>query len=209
MRVQQIKPVMSLDRLVDGLLKGETDFRGVILHPGSDLSGHSGYSGLQDYLRGRSEEEWEANPVVLTGAELSGLIALGLHLPYANLIQAKLKGAKLSGANLMQAHLYEAILNRADLTGANLSRAYSREAKLREAVLIGAVLIGADLGCADIRGADVRGIDDLDKVIDIERAEWRYVRISPEQKEVVEAILARHGWWHNMPCVVVPYERSA
>lgn len=76
-------------------------------------------------------------PIILPGAELSGL-----ELPGADLAGAKLRGADLSGADLAGAHL--------------------EGADLREAILLGANLAGADLTSADLRGADVAGahVDD-------------------------------------------------
>lgn len=78
-----------------------------------------------------------AAPIVLPGAELSGL-----ELPGADLVGAQLRGADLSGADLSGAHL--------------------EGADLREAILVGVNFAGADLTNADLRGADVAGanVDD-------------------------------------------------
>lgn len=122
--------------------------------------------------------EWRAKnpqiPIILAGADLSGMDLMGVDfnkalLPKANLSgtqlnEADLRGAELLGIDLSGANLRRAKLGGANLFGAKLVKADLQEATLSEADLHGAemneaLMIGADLSGANLRRAKMHGVD--------------------------------------------------
>jgi uncharacterized protein YjbI with pentapeptide repeats len=109
---------------------------------GADLSKVTDLDSQLEQLR-------NANPrlkVVMTGANLKGLILKGANLHGVILNKADLSAANLSGADLSSTDLSETKLQ-ANLAGANLR---------------GATMIGANLDEANLRGADLEGVRLID-----------------------------------------------
>jgi uncharacterized protein YjbI with pentapeptide repeats len=102
----------------------------------------------------------QANPLDLTGAQLSGVDFKQVSLDYAVMPSAHLEGASLGGcslrhANISGATLYGTNLDTANLDGASLSKAFlNAGAGGHAATLVGAFLRNANLSGAQLSGAD-------------------------------------------------------
>ncbi len=147
---------MKVEELVNEILSGEINFRGIELPQGANLRNYEGFHEMQNYLMNQNPER---NPIDLSNSNLIGLSAPTIYLPYSKLEGANLEGANLMGANLWRADLWRADFMRANLEGANLERADLREANLRGADLGGADLERADLERADLGGASLMRAD--------------------------------------------------
>src|SRR2546426_4792180 len=98
--MSQVAIKMSAIELIQKLRAGERDFAGLQLPADSDLSQAEGYEALLDYLKG---EDLRAAPVIAEGADLRGLKAPRLVLPFSKLAGANLKGANLAGSDMRRA----------------------------------------------------------------------------------------------------------
>ncbi len=170
---------MKVEELVNEILSGEINFRGIELPQGANLRNYEGFHEMQNYLMNQNPER---NPIDLSNSNLIGLSAPTIYLPYSKLEGANLEGANLMGANLWRADLWRADLMRANLEGANLMGADLVEADLREANLLGTYLRKAKL-----IGADIRGVKNLEKALNLPTANFYHAQVT--QKE--EATLRR------------------
>ncbi|MBI4439120.1 pentapeptide repeat-containing protein [Candidatus Woesearchaeota archaeon] len=105
---------VTIEELMRLVMQGERNLNCIAPPPHSDLSNHPDYPHFQSYLIHHLRKE---NPITLHQAQLQGLTAKGLYLPYAIATEA----------NLWQADLEGAILQEADLTHANLAGACLRK----------------------------------------------------------------------------------
>jgi uncharacterized protein YjbI with pentapeptide repeats len=133
---------MSGEEFIRKVLDGERDFNGVIIEKDKEeypnLSIYDGYQEMQDYLK---RQNLKKNPLHLSHADLRGIRAKGIYLPYAKAEKANLWGAYLPEANLMEADLKDIILC---------------DANLENAILCGSNLSRADLNWAILYGADIK-----------------------------------------------------
>jgi len=167
--------VVSGESLLDRLLGGQCDFKGIVLERAFDLSGHPRFAELQERLR-RSAD---SGALDFSGARLTDLKARGWQVPGSIWVGAQLDGCDFSEAqfdlaDLSRASLCRANLGRCALTGAtcveiNLESSNLEEAKLdgvnfwkgrlRNAIFHKAQLRDALLCEADLSGADFSACD--------------------------------------------------
>ncbi len=129
---------MKVEELVNEILSGEINFRGIELPQGANLANYEGFHEMQKYLKSQNLQE---SPIDLSNSRLIGLYAPTIYLPYS----------KLEGANFWRAYL-----RGADLRGSKLGGADLGGASLMRADLGGADLIGAELWGANLRGTNLR-----------------------------------------------------
>jgi len=158
---EQGKIRMTADELVIRMINGERDFRRIALQDGrerQDLTIHPSYAKLDKYLHslhpGKAPDFCGPQPPQETfnfsRAQLDGLYAPGLFLPYIIAQGCSFRGAVLDGATLSHAHL-----RGAGLEGASLCHANLYQADLHAAFLDDAVLDEADLDRVEIHGANL------------------------------------------------------
>lgn len=152
---------MSGEEFVRKVLGGERDLSGIELEAGFGLSNYEGYNELQDYLRGQN---FEANPLVLTGSKLYGLQARGIHLPYLRAEMADFSEGDLSGADFWMANL-----GRADFWMANLG--------------------GGNLCGANLRRANLREVENLGSARGLDYANYNHTRVGIKEKRIIEEAL--------------------
>jgi uncharacterized protein YjbI with pentapeptide repeats len=98
----------------------------------------------------------QENPGVavnLDGANLDGMILIGIDFSHVSLRGASLHATNLMTADLRHADFTGANLEEADLIAANLERAILTGCRMREADLLGANLATTQCTAADLTGA--------------------------------------------------------
>jgi uncharacterized protein YjbI with pentapeptide repeats len=178
------------------LLAGERDFSNLRLEPYFDLSGDESFPALQKYLR---DGDLESAPVVLDGANLRGLDAEGLHLPFLRAAGASFRHATLMEANLRSSHLRSADfrfarlpqidMTHCDLRDADMRQADLNLAHLNDAVLTGANLAGTTLLFANMQGATIQGVVNLGQARSVETANFQFVSLTEPEKAVIRTEL--------------------
>jgi uncharacterized protein YjbI with pentapeptide repeats len=189
---------MKGEELVKKILAGERDFTGIKLEEGFDLSGYEGFKEMQDYI---SKHRHDLFPLSFYEAEMKGIKAPGLNLPYVwgtqvNLEHADLSngslaaahffGANLREANLRNTYLYNAMLGRADLYRANLEYADLHGASLIGTNLREACVAGANFLDANFRDAILRGVRGLEAARNLCAAHFFMTRVSEHEKIILD-----------------------
>ncbi|MBI2574895.1 pentapeptide repeat-containing protein [Candidatus Woesearchaeota archaeon] len=216
--VTQSAPVaVSLDDFIDAVTEGNRDFSRTRLS--GNLSGRPRYPDLQRYLIKKPN----LDVLSFEGADLSGLVAQRLYLPFMNaqganmreadfsdailcnarFYKADLCGAKLRGTALGFAVLDDADIMRADLTDANLAEATLFRASLSRAVLVHADLTKAKLSGAKLYDAVLRFATLRDACLSgakLDSADLRYALL--ENTDIRGASLGhRTDLWASANCI--------
>lgn len=181
---------------IEKLLAGERDFAAVKLERYSNLSGHDGFLTLQRYLK---DADLAAESIILDNADLTGVDADGLYMPFLKATGACFKHAALMESNLQSSQLRSADLRYARLPEANLTGSDLRDADLRQTDLSlaickncqfgGANLAGTNLWFANIESSHIHGILNLAKARSVETTNFQFVSLSDAEKAVIRAEL--------------------
>jgi len=187
---------MPGSELLQKLLAGERDFSGVCLEPYFNLSGDDSFPAVQKHL---SNADLKNDPVILDKADLTGLDADGLHLPFLKATAACLKHTSLMEANLQSSELRSTDFRYAKLPQANLESCDLRDADMRQADLNLAILndcklsgvniAGTNLLFTNIQGANIHGIVNLAQARSVETANFQFVSLSEKEKAIIRTEL--------------------
>jgi len=174
------------------LLDGERDFSRIRLAPYFSLSGSESFPAVQTYL---NEADLENAPVLLDAADLSGLDADGLHLPFlrarganlkhATLMEANLESSDLRSADLRYARLPQTDMRASDLRDADMRQADLNLASLNNCTLTGANVAGATLLFTNMQAANITGIVNLAQARSVETANFQFVSLSEREKAII------------------------
>lgn len=194
MAVQHIP--MPGNEFVQKLLDGERDFASIVLEPYYSLAKHEGFSELQEALQ---HADMENHPVVLEGADLTGLDADGLTMPFLKANGACFKHATMMEANVESSEFEAVDFRYAKLPQAGMKSCHFRDADLRQADLNLAVLNGSLFSGADVAGAnllftnlqacDIQGIRNLGMARAVETANFQFVSLSDRERSIIRAEL--------------------
>ncbi|RKY26649.1 MAG: hypothetical protein DRP79_04505 [Planctomycetota bacterium] len=175
------------------ILEGERDFSGIRLEPYFDLSGHESFPAVQQYLK---DADLEGTPVILDGADLRGLDADGLHLPFlkatgasfkhATLMEANLQSSRLRNANFRFAMLPQIDMTHCDLQDADLRHADLNLALLNNTVLTGTNVAGANLLFTNLQAANIKGIVNLAQARSVETVNFQFVSLAEREKGIIQ-----------------------
>jgi len=193
----QAQVLLRGEEFITKLLNGERDFSNIRLEPYFNLSGSDSFGILEEYLK---KAQFEGSPVILDDADLRGLDADGLHLPYlqanrasfkqATMMEANLRSARFCNADFRYARLPQAVLDGADLQHADFRQADLNLARLSGAILTGADFAGTNLLFTDLRAASIRGIMNLEQARSVNTANFQFVSLGEKEK----AIIRRELW---------------
>ena len=175
------------------LLDGERDFSKVWLEPYFNLSGHENFPAIQNYLH---DADLEKTPVILDGADLTGLDGDGLHLPFlkassanfkhATLMEANLQSSRLRNANFRFAMLPQIDMTHCDLQDADLRHADLNLALLNNTVLTGTNVAGANLLFTNLQAANIKGIVNLAQARSVETVNFQFVSLAEREKGIIQ-----------------------
>jgi len=178
------------------LLGGERDFSGIRLDPHFNLSGDDGFADVQKYL---SDADLENAPVILEHADLTGVDADGVYLPFlkasgacfkhATLMEANLQSSELRNTDFRYAKLPQTNMKACDLEGADLRQADLNLATLNTSRLSGTDVAGANLLFTNIQGADINGIVNLAQARSVDTANFQFVSLSEKEKAIIRTEL--------------------
>lgn len=177
---------------IEKLLSGEKDFTGIHLEPYFNLSGNENFEALHEYLQ---EQDLEKEPVILEGAELRGLDADGLFMPFlkanganfkhATLMEANLEFAELRSTDFRYARLPQVGMHGADLRKADMRQADLNLSILTECKLGGTNVAGAHLLFTNMQGANITDIMNLVHGRSVDTANFQYVSLSDKEKQAI------------------------
>ena len=180
------------EEFVNKLLEGERDFSGIRLEPYFDLSGHERFPSIREVF---TDERLKENPVLLNDADLTGINADFLHLPFlkannvcfkhATLMRVNFESSEMRSANFRYARLQQADLERCDLRNADMRQADLYLANLTECELTDADVAGAVLFYTDMRSANIKGIANLIQARSVETANFQFVALSEKERNVI------------------------
>lgn len=183
---------MSGQEFLQKLLEGEREFREVIVEPYFNLSGNEQFAALQEQLRAA---ELEDSPIILERADLTGIDADGLHMPFVKANGACFKHATLMEANLESSEFENADFRYAKLSQTNMKTCHLRDADLRQSdlnlaelnrsLLSGANMAGANLLFTNLQGADIKGIVNLQLARSVETANFQFVSLEEVEKNII------------------------
>ena len=138
-------------------------------------------------------------PIILERADLTGLDADGLHLPFlkaggacfkhATLMQADLRSSELRNADFRYAKLPQTDKKGSDLEDADLRQADLNLAILNDCRLSGANAAGTNLLFTNLQGADINGIVNLAQARSVDTANFQFVRLSEKEKAIIRTEL--------------------
>ncbi len=187
---------MSGNEFVQKLLDGERNFKTIVLEPYFSLARHERFEELQNRLR---EDDLENNPVILEGADLTGLDADGLVLPFLKANEACFKHATMMEASVESSEFEAVDFRYAKLPQADMRTCHFRDADLRQADLNLATLNGSLLSGADTAGAnllftnlqacDIQGIQNLGMARAVETANFQFVSLSDRERNIIRGEL--------------------
>ncbi len=185
------------EEFITKLLNGERDFSNIRLEPYFNLSGNDYFENLQEYLKQSNLKE---TPVILEHADLKGLDADGLHLPYLKANEANFKHVSMMETNLKNSQFNKADfryakLPQTNMEGANLQEADLRQvdlnlARLNKTVLTGANFTGANLLFTNMHRANIKGIVNLEQARAVDTVNFQFVALTKKEK----AIIRRELW---------------
>jgi len=192
---------MSGEEFVKKLLGGEREFTHIRLEPYFNLSGNDAFDNLQDYLGSTNLEE---APVILNQAELRGLDADGLYLPYlkandasfkhGSMMETDLRYSQFKNTDFRYARLPQIKMMDTDLENADLRQADLNLARLDNALLSGANLAGATLLFTNLQGANIQGIVNLHQARFVDTANFQFVSLTGREKAIIrEELWAQEG----------------
>jgi len=183
---------MSGQEFVQKLLEGEREFPGVVLEPYFNLSGNEQFAVLQEHLR---TMDLENSPINLEGADLTGIDADGLHLPFvkangacfkhAILMEVNLESSEFENANFRYARLPQANMKTCHFYNADLRQADLNLAELNRSLLTGANVAGANLLFANLQATDIKGIVNLQLARFVETANFQFVSLGEIEKNII------------------------
>ncbi len=178
------------------LLAGERDFSKVVLEPYLNLSGHDEFAAIQAYLK---DADLRTTPVILDGADLTGIDADGLHLPFikavgaifkhATLMEADLESSEFRGVDFRYARLPQTDMKACDFRDADMRQADLNLAYLNNSVLTGANVAGATLLFTNMQAANIKGIVNLAQARSVETANFQFVSLSEKEKAIIRTEL--------------------
>lgn len=183
---------LSGREFIEKLLAGERDFTGVRLEPYFNLSGDENFEALCDYLQ---DQDLTKEPVILEGADLRGIDADGLYIPYlkansaclkhATLMEANLEDAELRSVDFRYARLPQTKMKGADLRDADMRQADLNLSVLTETKLTGCNVAGAHLLFTNMQGADITDIMNLVHGRSVDTANFQFVSLSDKEKQAI------------------------
>lgn len=183
---------MSGSEFLKKLLEGERDFSSVLLEPYFSLSRDEGFPTLQNHLR---DADLRDKPVILDRADLTGIDADGLYLPFlkangvcfkhATLMEVDLQSSELRSTDFRYARLPQARLTNCDFRDADLRQADLNLAQLEGCKLGKANVSGATLLFTNLRGADINEILGLAQARSVETANFQFVSLSEKERAII------------------------
>jgi len=178
------------------LLDGERDFSKIWLEPYLNLSGDEHFPTVQNYL---NDADLKRTPVLLDGADLTGLDGDGLHLPFlkasganfkhATLMEANLESSEFRGVDFRYARLPQTDMKACDLRDADMRQADLNLAKLNNSELGGANVAGTNLLFTNLQGANIKGIINLAQARSVDMANFQFVSLSEKEKAIIRTEL--------------------
>lgn len=185
---------------INKLLAGERDFSEIHLDPYFSLSRHELFPVLQEYLK---KADFEHTPVILDRADLTGLDADGVHLPFlkangacfkhAVFMEANLQSSELRKADFRYARLVQADMNACDLRDADMRQADLNLATVTHSTLSGTNMAGANLLFTNMRRANINGIVNLAQARSVDMANFQFVSLSDKEKVIIRMELWAQG----------------
>lgn len=183
---------MSGQEFLQKLLEGEREFREVSVEPYFNLSGNEQFAALQEQLRAA---ELEDSPIILERADLTGIDADGLHMPFVKANGACFKHATLMEANLESSEFENADFRYAKLSQTNMKTCHLRDADLRQSdlnlaelnrsLLSGANMAGANLLFTNLQAADIKEIVNLQLARSVKTANFQFVSLGELEKTII------------------------
>lgn len=183
---------LSGREFIEKLLAGERDFTGIRLEPYFNLSGDENFEALCSYLQ---DQDLATEPVILEGADLRGIDADGVYLPYvrangahfkhATLMEANLEYAELRSVDFRYARLPQTKMKGADLRDADMRQADLNLGVLTETKLKGCNVAGAHLLFTNMQGADITDIMNLIHGRSVDTANFQFVSLSDKEKQAI------------------------
>jgi len=174
------------------VLDGERDFSNVRLEPHFGLSGDDSFATLQEYLK---HADLQKAPLIVEKADLTGLDADGLYLPYlrangasfkhATMMEANLEAAQFRYADLRYAELPQTNMEYADLRNADLRQADLNLARLNNTLLAGANFVGTKLLWTNLQSANIEGIVNLEQATHCATANFQFVCLTDTEKAII------------------------
>jgi len=186
---------MKGEDFIRKILEGERDFYGIELEYNFDLSGHELFGKMQDFLR---KQYLAKNPIIINNSDLSGVKALGLHLPYvkfessilwnSNFEYAVLNFADFHNADLTYADFKHVELDHTDFRNANLQHVNFEHANLYFSDFRGANFDFTQLLGADLVLADLRGVRNLEKSFNLRCASFGETKVTAREEAIIRNI---------------------
>ncbi len=185
---------MSGQEFIQKLLEGEREFPGVILEPYFSLSANEQFAAIQEHLRAA---DLENAPIILEGADLTGLNADNLYMPFVKANRACFKHATLMEAHLDSSEFENADFRYARLPQTNMKTCHLRDADLRQtdlnlaelngSLLTGANVAGANLLFANLQATDIKGIVNLHLARSVDTANFQFVSLGERERNIIRA----------------------
>jgi len=188
----ETKVFVKGQEFVRKLLDGERDFSNVRLEPYFGLSGDDSFATLQEYLK---TSDMQKAPVIFEKADMTGMDADGLYLPYlrangasfkhATMMEAHLASGQFSHADFRYAQLLQTNMEHADLRNADLRQADLNLALLNNTLLGGANFLGTKLLFTNLQSANIKGIVGLEQATHCATANFQFVTLTDKEKAVI------------------------
>lgn len=185
---------MSGQEFVRKLLEGERDYADIILEPYFSLSASEHFAAIQAQLRAADLED---TPMILEGADLTGINADNLYMPFVKANRACFKHATLMEAHLESSEFEKADFRYARLPQTNMKTCHLRDADLRQtdlnlaelnsSVLTGANVAGANLLFTNFQATDIKGIVNLHLARSVETANFQFVSLGDKERSIIRA----------------------
>ena len=179
---------LEAPEFIKRVMEGERDFSGIKLTDRDTVDDHI-YTFLElgEYLK---KQDLKSSPIILDEAELEGIRAGVLWIPYLRANQASFKNAYFPNANFehgdfRRSSFYNTQLQQANCSNCNFSSAYFKHTTLHSTILTH----------ADFRMADMADARDLGAAKDLGLAKFGRTKVSAaELKEIVKALESTPGF---------------